>query len=181
MIKQNRTIRIDLDDVMSDMLGLWLLFYNDKYEDTVKPSDIKGWEISEYLPKCTATQAMEIIDLANFFRNVPPKPRAKLVIKRLRERGDRVVCCSAYTNARQLADKEYWLKTFMGIERANTIFTTAKELVIADIAIDDNINNLIGFKGVRVLFTAPHNLTVTEGFDYRVNDWFELETLLMSE
>ncbi|MGF6926883.1 5'(3')-deoxyribonucleotidase [Chitinophaga sp. W2I13] len=72
-----------------------------------------------------------------------------------------------------LAEKHAWLSEhFPFISWKNIVFCGSKTIVEADYMIDDHDKNLSAFKGTPLLFTAPHNLPLT---DYkRVNNWEEV-------
>lgn len=183
MIKGTRVI-IDLDDTMSQLTKLWVTVYNHKYKDNKGVEDVLGWDIENYLTKCSKEQLYDILNTPNFFRNVQRMPRVTKIVEDLQKVGCDITILSAYPNASTLKDKEYWLKTFMGIDRKDTIFGEKKSLIKGDIMIDDKPSNLEEFDGVRILFDQPHNRWATEekeGFHFRVKDWWELEELLLGK
>ena len=175
---------VDCDDVLSRLVEFWVKFYNIENEDDKTVDDIKGWDIQNYLTKGTEEDLFDILNLGNFFRNVPSMPRAKLILRRLREEGHDITVVSDYTNPSQLADKQYWLKTFMDIEKKDIMFGGKKQIVTGDIMIDDKPENLENFDGIRILFSACHNKLATpenSGYHFRCENWWEVEELLLGK
>lgn len=85
---------------------------------------------------------------------------------------------------RQFTDKWNFLLTklpFFAPE--NIIFAAQKDVFIADMLVDDRLENLKGNYKYKVLFTCFHNKNIsdeklTELGILRVNDWFDLEKLI---
>ena len=68
------------------------------------------------------------------------------------------------------ADKFQWLERhFPFIPPSRIVFCGDKNIVNADVLIDDRSRHFKGFRGTGILFTAPHN--VTETADLRANNW----------
>ena len=70
------------------------------------------------------------------------------------------------------------------IDPKKFIFLSDKELVDADIRIDDSIDKLKGKAELKLLFTAYHNKNISENElkgkkILRVNSWREIEDILL--
>lgn len=70
------------------------------------------------------------------------------------------------------------------IDPKRFIFLSDKELVDADIRIDDSVDKLKGKAEIKLLFTAYHNKNITadelkEKKLTRVNSWKEIEKILL--
>ena len=60
------------------------------------------------------------------------------------------------------------------------VFCGSKEIVRAEIMIDDHFKNLDFFAGhTSILFTQPHNAHADNGRHKRVNNWEEIKTMLL--
>jgi 5'(3')-deoxyribonucleotidase len=78
-------------------------------------------------------------------------------------------------------DKSFWLKEYMNFFQDDIVFCNKKHRISADIMIDDGAHNLENFKGVRVLFSSPHNESCKEEiFNIRVDNYEELEKHFIS-
>jgi 5'(3')-deoxyribonucleotidase len=59
------------------------------------------------------------------------------------------------------------------------VFCGDKNVVNADILIDDRSRHFAGFRGKGILFTAPHNVAETQHL--RANNWNEVLEILNCE
>ncbi|NES53370.1 5'-3'-deoxyribonucleotidase, partial [Escherichia coli] len=66
---------------------------------------------------------------------------------------------------------------FPFIPHSNVVLCGNKNIIKADIMIDDGIHNLESFEGMKILFDAPHNRN--ENRFIRVMNWEEIERKLL--
>jgi 5'(3')-deoxyribonucleotidase len=59
------------------------------------------------------------------------------------------------------------------------VFCGSKEIIKADIMIDDHFKNLDFFEGDTFLFTQPHNVRKLNGKHKRVHSWKDVEYFLI--
>jgi 5'(3')-deoxyribonucleotidase len=60
------------------------------------------------------------------------------------------------------------------------VFCGSKDIIHADIMIDDHFKNLNSFSGeFSILFTQPHNAHAEPGRHKRVHSWNEIASLLL--
>ena len=59
------------------------------------------------------------------------------------------------------------------------VFCGSKEIIKADIMIDDHFKNLDHFDGETILFTQPHNKLNHNHKHKRVDSWDDIEKLLL--
>jgi 5'-nucleotidase len=174
-----RTIAIDQDQVLADLMTSWLELYNKDYEDNLKSEDIRGWNISEYVKKECGTKIFSYLDDYGLFRNLSVVENSQSVVKELSKHYRVFVTTSAtsYTNA--LVAKVEWLREhFDFIPRENIVLCGNKSIINADIMIDDGIHNLEAFMGTgRILFSAPHNLH--EKRFCRANGWKDVGKIFL--
>lgn len=79
---------------------------------------------------------------------------------------------------------EFLIKHFPFLDPNKFIFTSDKNILTADIQIDDKLDNLIGKSKLKIMFTAYHNkeLTDAELKKYKViraNNWKDIGELLL--
>lgn len=172
---ENKIYIIDLDDTLSNFLESWISLYNFMYDDNKKITDIKDWNVTQYLNKCEPEELYGLLKTPNFFRNVGAKNFARKAIQQLKDNGNTVKIVTAYPFPNSVVDKVHWLNEFMGIGLEDIIFTLDKTVIKGDYIIDDYIKNIKDFDGTRILFSSPHNehLVKENGFDIRVNSWKE--------
>lgn len=179
-----RRIICDMDDCLNRLLVSWTDGISEMYGEYVNPLDITSWEINEFYKDTTEEQIYNVLNTPNFFRNIMPMQRASYVIKSLIENGDDITIVTACTTPNIMIDKQYWLKTFMGIDKYDTCFTRKKQIIKGDIFIDDLHTNFQEFDGVRILFTAPHNKNLTPetgNYHFRCDDWYDVYDLLLGK
>jgi 5'(3')-deoxyribonucleotidase len=77
------------------------------------------------------------------------------------------------------ADKFQWMeKNFPFIPPSRMVFCGDKNIVNADVLIDDRSRHFKGFRGTGILFTAPHNARETA--DLRADNWNDVLRILQA-
>lgn len=169
------SIAIDIDDVMNNLCEAWCEWLDKKYHTNIKVSDVTEWDICKFFPSLTKSQVFEPLTQESFWKTVKPKEGAVKYIKKLMDYGFSIYLCSAtdYRNVR-MKYEIFIQKYFPYIKWEQVIITSHKEMINAQIFIDDNPDNLIRVKTwLRILMDAPHN----RGCDtekprlLRANDW----------
>ncbi len=168
-----RRICVDMDEVMADTLSEHLRRYNQEFDEAVTVDDLAGKGLWEVTPLDRQKQLRAFLDAEDFFEDLPLIPGAQDVLKDLSRRFEIFIATQAMTVPNSLGPKYRWLQRhFPFIPPTNYVFCGNKSVLRADFLIDDLPRNMQRFEGKGLLYTAPHNLTVT-GFT-RVNDWQEV-------
>jgi 5'-nucleotidase len=116
----------------------------------------------------------------NFFRTAPLMNKSQEILKKLNERYRVFIVSSATEFPNSLIEKQSWLNEhFPFIGWQQMVFCGSKEIIKADIMIDDHFKNLDHFDGQTILFTQPHNKLNHEHKHTRVNSWEEIEHILL--
>jgi 5'(3')-deoxyribonucleotidase len=163
-------IAIDMDNVMADLTRHLLDVYEKEYGIAVAPESLNNIPEGSGFPEGVA---MKLLLSPGFFRSIPVMPGSQEVIRALMEKHEVFIVSAAMEFPLSLAEKHAWLNEhFPFISWRNIVFCGSKTIVEADYMIDDHDKNLRYFKGTPLLFSAPHNLALT---DYkRVNNWEEV-------
>lgn len=169
-----KTIAIDVDDVVVDLVSEWLRRYNYDYEDNLKPEDIHDWEISKLVkPEC-GNKIFDYLEEEIYYKVYEEKGVDVISgafdgIKKLRENNKRVV----FVTAGNHPSKEQWLidNGFL-VDENDYVYTRDKSLVNAGVLLDDGFHNVKEFKGIGFLFTRPWNKKYST-WKYRVDTWQE--------
>lgn len=170
------TLLIDMDDTIENLLSAWIKWLNDKHGTSVKPEDILSWDLKPFFPSLSNNAINEPLYIDKFWETVQPREDAIKYLPRIYEMGFKPYICtsSIYHTIRKKFDCILG-NYFPYIPWENIITITKKQLINADILIDDGIHNLIGGSYKKILITAHHNKSFdTRGTDIvRVNDWQE--------
>ncbi len=163
-------ICIDMDEVLADTLAEHLRRYNQAFDEDVTPQDLIGKGLWEVTPADRLEQLRAFLHAEDFFEDLALMPDAQRVLKDLSVRFEIFIATQAMAVPNSLGPKYRWLQRhFPFIPPTNYVFCGNKAILRADFLIDDQPRNLLHFEGRGLLYTAPHNLTVT-GF-IRVDNW----------
>jgi 5'-nucleotidase len=154
----------------ADITTHYLKHYEDNYGVKILPETLHGIPEGDVLPDGAVKQ---FLNTPGFFRTAPVMPGSQEVIRALAEEHEVFIVSAAMEFPLSLAEKLAWLNEhFPFIGWQQIVFCGSKTIVEADYMIDDYDKNLRFFKGEKLLFTAPHNVNLT---DYkRVNNWDEV-------
>lgn len=107
-------------------------------------------------------------------------PDSQRVVYDLNKKYDVFIVSAATEFPQSLPEKQAWLSEYFPfITWQQICFCGSKTIVKADIMIDDHFKNLDYFDGKTFLFTAPHNAKADTGRHQRVNNWLEIEKILL--
>ena len=163
-------ICVDMDEVMADTLAEHLRRYNEAFEEEVTPHDLVGKGLWEVTPDDRQAQLRAFLDAEDFFEDLALMPDSQHVLKELSSRFEIFIASQAMAVPNSLGPKYRWLQRhFPFIPPTHYVFCGNKSILRADFLIDDQPRNLQHFEGKGLLYTAPHNLTVT-GYT-RIDNW----------
>ena len=166
-------ICVDMDEVMADTLAEHLRRYNQTFDEDVTPRDLVGKGLWEVTPADRQQQLRAFLDAEDFFEDLVLMPDAQAVLKDLSASFEIFIATQAMAVPNSLGPKYRWLQRhFPFIPPSNYVFCGNKSILRAHFLIDDQPRNLLHFEGKGLLYSAPHNLTVT-GFT-RVDNWLQV-------
>lgn len=175
------TILVDFDDTLTDLLSSWISKVNELYSTRVIPKNVTDWNIELFFPTLTRRQVFEPIFDDNFWNEVRPKPDASKYLKKLIDDGHQVYICTN-TNYKTLKSKmdKVLFRYFDYLTWNDVIITRNKQMINADILIDDGIHNLVGGRYKGILVDAPHNRNFNEKEHdiIRVKTWEEIYEII---
>jgi len=170
-------IAIDMDGVMADTTQQTIDWYAQRYGVTIDKDSLMGVPETDGFP-----HGKEIIRSflyePGFFRTKPVIKDSQEVIRALQDKYEVFIVSAAVEFPISIPEKIEWLAEFYPfISWQNMVFCGSKTIVEADYMIDDHVKNLQPFKGQGLMFTAPHNINITDF--KRVNSWEEVSKLLL--
>jgi 5'-nucleotidase len=177
-------IYVDVDGVVVDLMSEWLKVYNKDYNDNVTPDMLNnGWDMPQYVKSECGSKIYEYLHHPYLYDYALPIERALYGVQKLREMGHRVVFATSTPQGVE-GRKLQWLIDNHFIEPKDHVFKdyieiSDKSLLCGDILIDDGLHNVSGFKGLGILFDAPH--TQKEDWPIRIKGWENVINYLESE
>ena len=179
---------IDMDDVICEKNFIDMV--NDFLGSNYKEEDIGSYYINDIIPKEKEKEWIEFFKKHNVYEYGRQCENAIETIKKLNDKYD-IYIASAYVfrddnsvSGKCLCDKfDYLYKNLPFLDPKKFMFVNNKELINADIRIDDSMKNLEGKAELKLLYTAYHNKEVSdeelkEKGLIRVNNWNEIYEIL---
>jgi len=169
-------IAVDMDGVLSDTVEQFISWEEKETGRRKTMEEIIGKPEREAFPNIR-----KYVFTKNFFRSARVMKDSQEILYRLYEKYEVFIVSAATEFPQSLTEKQEWLNEFFPfIPWQRMVFCGSKEIVQADIMIDDHFKNLDFFKGqTSILFTQPHNAYADNGRHKRVNDWQEVSNLLL--
>jgi 5'(3')-deoxyribonucleotidase len=191
-------IALDCDGVLANWLGYVIPIANILFNANIKQSDLTGWDLYDIIddPKAK-TVLYDYLNQTNMILDMNPYQDALRGVAALKEFADIYIVTSPMENyPNWILHRNKWLKTHFGIDKNHVIHTSAKQLVQADIFIDDKPENVINWRSYKtncysysVLLKHDHikfEPNVEDNFYYEgnpivhTNDWNEILEIVKS-
>lgn len=177
----NKTILIDIDDTIENLCEVWCQLLNERYGTNVSYTDVDDWDISSFFPTLTDEQVFGPLHEEEIWYRIRPLDGAVEHLRALMRDGFRVFLCTT-TDYRNIRPKFEAIiqRYFPFISWKQVIVTSRKQMIRADILIDDGIHNLEGGSYQKILMTAPHNRSYNAEANgmHRVYNWEEAYRLV---
>jgi 5'-nucleotidase len=175
MTQTKKKLLIDMDGVLSDIYAQFIKYEFNDIGLTQLLNDLNG-----KLEHEAFKHHDKYVNSENFFYSALPIQGSIESVHKLNEAYEVYIVSSAMQFPLSLTEKVNWLtKYFPFLSWKQIVFCGTKEIVYGDIMIDDHFKNLDTFQGQTILFTQPHNIDKPTGNHTRVNNWKEIETLLL--
>lgn len=173
--KEGNIIAVDVDWVLAKLTQKWVEYYNTIFDDNLKITDIKTWNISNYVKPEAKDFMINILNLHKFYRDLEVVSDSQRVLKKLSKKNKIIIATDPFTRM-SFKSKYDWLEEhFPFIDSKDYVFTGNKSLIQADFLIDDGVHNLENFSGYSILYDAPYNKEEERFF--RVKNWQDVEHL----
>ena len=171
-----KRILVDMDGVLADVYSRFFELYEQETGHRLSAGDVAGKLEAEAFP-----HQLKWVTTRGFFRTVPVMEGSVEGLKKLNAIYEIIVVSLATEFPQSLTDKQLWVHdhfSFIGWQQL--VFCGNKNLIKADIIIDDHLKNLDQFDGETIMFTQPHNILLNETRHKRVSSWAEIENLLIN-
>jgi 5'-nucleotidase len=172
-----KRVMVDMDGVLADVYHRFFELHEEDFGKKISIQDIIGLKEAEAFPN-----QLKWVNTPGFFKSIPVMSGSRQGLKRLNDNFEVIVVSMATEFPESLTDKQLWLnKHYPFISWKQIVFCGCKDIIQADIMIDDHLKNLDNFKGETILFTQPHNLNLIDSRHRRVDSWAEIEKLLLKQ
>jgi len=176
--KRRRRVAIDMDEVIADSLTRHLSLYNQATGENVTPELIRETGLEASIPPKHRAVFERLPHEDGFFDNLGVVVDSQHALQQLSSEFDVFITSAAMEVPRSFDAKFRWLKkNFPFIPTSNIVFCGDKEIIDADYLIDDRSRHFRRFRGIGILFTAPHN--AREVAHLRANNWLEVMAILL--
>lgn len=167
-------ILIDIDSTLTNFSEVLLHELNDIYKTSYPHSAIDSYEWFDQ----TFEDPWSITDTTAFWNKVQVNPYAIETIHNLMDNNlIYLVTASHYNNC-----LGYKIKSTLAafpdkmLSTYNVIVAQNKSMIKGDVLIDDSMDNLKNFNGVKICYAQPWNESWTEGI--RTNSWTKIYEIL---
>jgi 5'-nucleotidase len=170
-------IAVDMDEVIADAFGKHLRLYNQRAGTNLTAQLVSEKGLGALIPVEQREEFNAIPHSDGFFADIELIAGSREALLELSRNHDVYITSAAMEVPSSFADKFQWLEThFPFIPPSRIVFCGEKSIINADVLIDDRSRHFKGFRGVGILFTAPHN--VAEHADLRANNWDDILQIL---
>lgn len=169
-------IALDMDGVIADVYQQLFDLDEKDFGRRRTPEEVNGKPEAAIFPNIR-----KYLFEPGFFRTLQVIPGSQEVVRELYEKYDLYIVSAALEFPLSPAEKQEWLEEhFSFIPWQKIVFCGSKQIVQADIMIDDHFKNLDHFHGsTGILFSQPHNLLRDAGRNKRVHNWHDIAGLLL--
>lgn len=188
-ISKKYTILCDIDDTAWGLVypNAWLELFNEKTGCNIQKCDIKSWAIDSYVPEEHRKLFWNLLEEEELWNRIQPLPSSQKYIKKLNtEYNFYFATATHWTNATMKARRLQRLYPTIDAYK-QLIITPNKQMINADLILDDGIHNILGFQENKILYSQPWNedFNCIEHGILRVNNWDEaykgIKTLLPTD
>ena len=170
-----RRILVDMDGVLADVYARFFDLHEEETGIRISADDVIGLKEADAFPG-----QLKWVNSIGFFRTVPVMEGSIEMLEKLNKKYEVVVISMATEFPVSLTDKRLWLQDYYPFIRwTQMVFCGNKNLIIADIMIDDHLKNLDNFRGETIMFSQPHNMNETGTRHIRVGSWDEIAKILL--
>ena len=170
-------IAVDMDEVIADAFGKHLRQYNERAGTNLTPEMVSSRGLGALIPRERRDEFKAIPNGDGFFADLEVMAGSKEALLELSRNHDIFITSAAMEVPTSFADKFQWMeKNFPFIPPSRMVFCGDKHIINADVLIDDRSRHFRGFRGMGILFTAPHN--VAETAELRADNWNDVLAIL---
>ena len=175
-------ILLDCDNVICDTTRSVLDVHYEKTGERLSVDDIKTYYIEDYVSPEYKDDFYKIFLDKRVWKGIQVLPNCIEVVERLHNAGHEIWIATSTEAANVHKKARFLQRTFPFLNiRKRLITTPYKQILNADLLIDDCVDNVINAQYKSILMTYPWNANFDDASDeniYRVNNWLEVEPMI---
>ena len=173
-------IAVDMDEVIADSFSKHLSLYNQQVGANLTKEVVAKKGLGAVIPHDRRDQFAAIPHGEGFFNHLDVIEGSQEALLELSRHHDIFIASAAMEVPSSFDAKFKWLqKHFPFLPPSRIVFCGDKNIVDADILVDDRSRHFADFRGTGILFTAPHN--AGESAELRANNWNDVLRILQGE
>ncbi len=177
---QRLRIAVDMDEVIADSFSKHLLHYNQQTGAGLTEEMVTEKGLRLLIPDAHRETYNRVPYADGFFADLEVIEGSRNALEQLSQYHDVFITSAAMEVPTSFDAKFKWLEQhFPFIPPARIVFCGDKHIINADVLIDDRSRHFKKFRGIGILFTAPHN--AKEPAPLRANDWNEVLDILSNQ
>src|SRR4029077_18397518 len=173
-------IAVDMDEVIADSFSKHLSLYNQLAGANLTKEMVSKKGLGAVILHDRREQFEAIPHGDGFFDNLEVMEGSREALLELSRHHDIFIASAAMEVPSSFDAKYKWLQKHFGfIPTSRIVFCGNKNIIDADILVDDRSRHFKEFRGTGILFTAPHN--AGESAKLRANNWNDVLRILQGE
>jgi len=177
---QRLRIAVDMDEVIADSFSKHLLHYNQQTGAGLTQKMVTENGLRPLIPDAHRETYNRVPYADGFFADLEVIEGSRNALEQLSQHHDVFITSAAMEVPTSFDAKFKWLEEhFPFVPPARIVFCGDKHIINADVLIDDRSRHFKKFRGIGILFTAPHNAKETAPL--RANDWNEVLDILSNQ
>ena len=170
-------IAVDMDEVIADSFRKQLNCYNQRTGENLTPEMVSSKGLSSLISRDRWDVFAGIPHEDGFFADLELIEGSREALLELSRHHDVYIASAAMEVPYSFDAKYDWLqKNFPFIPSSRIVFCGDKNIINADVLVDDRSRHFKQFRGVGILFTAPHNAGETAHL--RADNWSDVLRIL---
>jgi 5'(3')-deoxyribonucleotidase len=166
-----------MDEVIADSFGKQLNCYNQRTGRTLTPELVSSKGLGSLIPHDRWEEFAGIPHEDGFFADLELIEGSREALLELSRDHDVYIASAAMEVPYSFDAKYDWLqKNFPFIPTSRIVFCGEKNIINADVLVDDRSRHFKEFRGMGILFTAPHN--AREAAHLRADNWEDVLRIL---
>jgi 5'(3')-deoxyribonucleotidase/uncharacterized protein with PQ loop repeat len=170
-------IAVDMDEVIADSFSKQLSVYNQRTGSHLTPELVSSKGLGSLITQDRWEEFAGIPHEDGFFADLDLIEGSREALLELSQRHDVYIASAAMEIPSSFDAKYKWVQeNFAFIPTSQVVFCGDKNVINADVLVDDRSRHFKQFRGTGILFTAPHN--AGELAHLRADNWNDVLRIL---